>query len=277
MREIQTHRMPELFGPRCGFVTIALCALLAAGCKSEPVALSIEASRAFTAPPAFVGSPVAVLLTNADGFSAHLQINAASNTFVGQLIGGKNRLLFLPAHAARHFKPGPRAKHEMSFIWDVAENSGYVLSEALQGYAPIVAGLAVTNVNLQAETSPAFENINGHPCRKTEAILGLANGTTAKYNVWRATDAKRFPLRIEAEPGAAKLTINLSAVRFKEFEGDLFLPPNGFTRYASTNDMAAELVIRTAALEKPVDTRLLPSPTEGFESLETSPRNQPVR
>ena len=53
----------------------------------------------------------------------------------GELMGQGGKLLFTPQAT------GSRGKHmreaKISFIWDVAEGRGYILSEALQGYAPI--------------------------------------------------------------------------------------------------------------------------------------------
>jgi hypothetical protein len=153
----------------------------------------------------------------------------------------------------------------MSFIWDAAENSGYVLCQALQGYAPIIAEIPVTNANFQAETNPAFENINGCPCRKTEALVALANGSTEKYRVWRAADGKRFPVRIESASGSFR--IDFFDIRPRSFEHDLFLPPPAFTRYSHSEAMAAELVLRTAAMRKPIEGNLLSPSAQGFEQV----------
>jgi hypothetical protein len=126
-------------------------------------------------------------------------------------------------------------------------------------------------LNLQAESSPVFEQINGHSCRKTEAAVTLSNGSTARFFVWRASDLKRFPMRIESAGGAPKLTLTFSEVVFKSFENELFQPPAGFTRYPSTDVMTTELVVRTAAMKKPVQGGMqIDRPIDtGYDNMQT--------
>lgn len=126
-------------------------------------------------PPAFLVGPSAVLLTNGAGFSARVEVQAESSlgserNFSGQLLGRGAKLLYAPESdesADTHRQPGG-----YSFIWDVGENQGYVLSEALQGYAPVSSDLRVTNVAIQAGNSPA-QRVSGHPCESATATARL--------------------------------------------------------------------------------------------------------
>src|ERR1700690_2014786 len=83
-------------------------------------------------PPLFLVGPMAVLLTNFDGFTARAMLTpgiagGAEETVSGQLLGRGSRLVFAPDGK----KSG--RKHPLTdgitFLWDVAQNSGCVLSE----------------------------------------------------------------------------------------------------------------------------------------------------
>src|SRR5262249_15836059 len=116
--------------------------LVASGCShSDDME---DRGRAFTPvlvarPPTFVSRPMAVLVTNRSGYSAHVDAQAESlaeneRTVSGQLLCRGSKLFFaseLSGESSKQARPGG-----FSYIWDVASNSGYVLSEALQGYAP---------------------------------------------------------------------------------------------------------------------------------------------
>ena len=89
---------------------------------------------------AFLNGPMAILLTNTSGFSCHVVMTTGSPPIPGETVSGNScagapELLFAPD---AHCPAGKRfARSGFSFIWDVAAQHGYLLSEALQGYAPI--------------------------------------------------------------------------------------------------------------------------------------------
>src|SRR5947209_18561606 len=102
-------------------------------------------------PPVFLSGPASILLTNA-GYGAHLEVQAhnrfdTDRSSSGQLLCRGTKLLYAPE--SDETADSQRERGGYLFIWDVAENSGYVLSEALQGYAPVSARLHVTNVIME--------------------------------------------------------------------------------------------------------------------------------
>ena len=68
----------------------------------------------------------------------------------------------------------------MYFIWSERQHSGYVLSDALQAYAPTAASAAPTNVSLGA--APAVEEANGHRCRRIEAMAETAQSNLEHFH-----------------------------------------------------------------------------------------------
>ena len=202
-------------------------------------------------PPAFLTGPSAVLLTNAAGFSAHLDLLGqgpaeSDRASAGQLLGRGPHLLYAPEtdeSTDSHLRPGG-----YSFIWNVAESRGFVLSEALQAYAPISADLHVTHVSVAAGQAAA-QRISGHPCEPADAAVSTANGI-AGFEVWRAIDLNGFPLRIESATNSSSFTLNFSKVRLELPAAAIFAPPEGFTRYESPEALADELAARQNNLRR---------------------------
>ena len=194
-------------------------------------------------PPAFLTGPAAMLLTQADGYSAHVIMSTGAPLPAGQSAAGELReragkLVFAPARGqGKSFRGG------FSFIWDVAQGRGYVLSEALQSYAPVTANVTPTNlVNLAVSTMA--ELIDAHPCQQEQATVAMSDGSSAGFRVWRAADLKRFPMRISSAASTTPFTLNFSRIRLESPPAELFAPPDGFTRYESAEAMMTELVVR---------------------------------
>ena len=219
-------------------------------------------------PPVFLDGPMAALLTNVDGFSAHatLETRASSNRPVivsGELLGRGSKLFFAPTGST------PASKHHpdggMSFIWDVNEGSGYMLSEALQGYAPILSGARATNVVIgTAAEHSAPEKLGGHPCEQKQAIVASSDGSETVFHLWRAEDLRGFAVRINSATNSVFLSLNLSTVRLEIPSAELFLPPDGFTKYDSAEALMNELMARQESWRRSAtDTTGGPDHAEG--------------
>ncbi len=201
-------------------------------------------------PPVFVNGRMAVLLTNTDGFSAHAVLSSGKTELAsGELLGRGSRLLF--AGTIGPVKEKRSRTGGVSFIWDTATNGGYLLSEPLQGYAPISSAVRVTNLVARAPgTKSAPTRIEGHRCEEEEATIASSDGSTSVYQVWRATDWKGLPIRISSGAEPAVLTLNLSKVKLTVPSADLFQPPDGFTKYDSADTMMNEHAIRQQTLRQ---------------------------
>ena len=230
---------------------------LAPGCahtpKNEGRAGATEV-RPAPLPPLFLNGPMALLLTNTDGFRAHvvLESGAAPQAFQlaeGELMGRGSKLLFAPAPAGKASKQV--RSEDSAFIWDVIENRGWVLNDPLQAYAPVSSSRQFTNVATAATLNGAApEKIAGHTCQPGEATVTAADGTATVFRVWQATDLHGLPLRVTCPSTGTILTLTLSKVRLEPVPNDLFVPPAGFSKYESSEAMMAELFLRKHNLSR---------------------------
>ena len=204
--------------------------------------------------PLFLNGPMALLLTNADGFRARVVFESAApsravQTLAGELIVRGSKLMFAP-EPTKVAKKQPHPE-ESAFVWDANEYRGYVLNDPLQAYAPISSSRQFTNVTEgAAANSTPPEKFDGHPCQVVEATVTASDGVATAFRVWRATDLKGLPLRIQCLSGGVPLTLTLSKVRLEAVPNDLFLPPNGFTKYESPEAMMTEMALRRVNLSR---------------------------
>jgi len=228
---------------------MALTAAIVAGCATQP---KVYYRAGDEAPPEFLAGRVALLLTNVDGFSAKLtgsvpQESGGRRVISGDLLGRQGSLIYQPANAVK----GKRARSEggMFFIWNEADHSGFVLSDPLQAYAPAATTIQPTNVTLNA-AGAVEEPVNGHPCRRVEAVVRSSDGSSARFTIWEAEDAKHFPVRIQSPPGPGEMTLNISDLRLELPPPQLFAPPDGFMKYDTPVALMNELIVRQSALAK---------------------------
>jgi hypothetical protein len=139
----------------------------------------------------------------------------------------------------------------VSFVWDVAQNGGYMLSEALQGYAPIASNLRFTNVAAKAAAGGSTpERVEGHWCEQQELVVSSSDGAAVEFRVWRAADLKGFPLRINWATNSTSCAVSFSKLQLKAPPSELFSPPDGFTKYESPEAMMNELLLRQQSIRR---------------------------
>src|SRR5208337_5004333 len=152
-----------LFLLPCAFL-VAVASFLS-GCSQPSPRGGRSETMISPQPPPFLNGPVAVLLTNAHGFSAHVamqtELGPSPEITSGQLLGRGDFLLFLPSYPEKWQKSLRAAG--LSFLWNVGEGHGFVLSEALQAWAPMSSGYLATNV-IVAATNPVPEKVDGRLC-----------------------------------------------------------------------------------------------------------------
>ena len=143
---------------RFGLIWFSISAILISGCTSRHAGPVYRAGDENT--PLFLTGPVGPVLTNIGGFSAHvtgLLSSPVGSTKVvnGTLLGRDGKLIYQPTLLVK----GKRAKAEggLFFIWDDNQHSGYVISEALQGYAPISSDSSPTNAFSASTAAPGAD------------------------------------------------------------------------------------------------------------------------
>jgi len=235
-------------------------ALALAGCKHEPERrLTFERDIVFAPqPPAFLAGPMATALTNRPGFSARVVASGVfadrTGRITGQLLGRGHwlRLALDPRPTAaekdRREDPG------FSFLWDVSLNQGYLLCEALQGYAPLSARTRYSDLQETPEAGPP-QPVGGWRASPATVTARMADGAQARFEVWRVRELEGFPVRIHALEGLDNTDVNLSKIRLQPPPADVFVIPKGFTPYSSAEALADEVAIRRRALKQ---SELLP-------------------
>jgi len=229
---------------------LAWAVVAVAGCASKVPKEVFHAGD--EVPPDFLSGPAAAFLTNLDGFSATVSCSLPSSggqlhPISGDLLEREGRLIFQPANRAKNKKA--LWEGGMIFIWDESSHFGYVLSDPLQAYARISSTVQPTNVLWKADAA-VQEQANGHPCRRLEAVVGCDDGSSARFMVWQAEDAKRLPVRIRSISGPRQFTLDFSNIRLDLPAPELFVPPEGFTKYATSVALMNELILRQTELIK---------------------------
>jgi hypothetical protein len=232
----------------------ALGALLLAGCANHQAELQAEYSEEALSPkpPVFLSGPAGALLTNMTGFSAVVTIERPNSGDKAKPVSG--HLLGMGSHLIYSADKGDK-----TFIWDVQSHTGYVMSDMMQGYAPVYLSTGVTGVTTVSEVAgPVSDRVNGHPGHEADLSVALDDGTTASFTVWRASDLQDFPVRIATLKTDPPFVINFSEVRTEKLSPALFAPPDGFTRYDSVEAMTGEMVLRRSKLKNSATQKPLP-------------------
>ncbi len=219
--------------------------IVAGGCAHGPPpdeTLDRRAGMFSIQPPMFLTGPMAALLTNGGGYSARVTVlpDEPPTRASGQLLIHGSKLLFAPdpdsVATGKHLPRG-----DFSFIWDVAEGRGFVLSEALQGYAPLSDRPGVTNVALEPRP-PDRRRVDGRDCALELGRVERNDGSVALFQVWRAPDATRLPLEISSPTN--QFVLRLTKIRPEDPGARLFAPPEGFTKYPFPETLVDELAAR---------------------------------
>lgn len=229
---------------KIGCLSAATICLLAACSSDDSKHPRISEEQLAPKPPAFLIGPASVLLTNGKAFSAKLTMDFPGETnrahgLSGQLLGQGSHLVFAPT------------RNDRTFLWDTASHSGWVLSEALQGYAPISSSVHVTNSMTTSETAgPSSQHVNGHPGHEVEVTLSSDDGSTANFTIWRAADLNGYPVRVQSLTATRPYVLNITDISPATLNSNLFSPPESFTKYSSPESMGSELMTRRAKPKK---------------------------
>ena len=250
---------------------LGLLVLAGAGCAHSDKASRLG-SFLTAEPPLFLSGPCALLLTNTGGYVSHLTVARGSTPDRASELSGELQVrgdkLFFSTEAAGSRKEGGA----MSYIWDTSRQSGFILSDALQGYAPIGSSLRYTNLTLLDSGGKQTTKPGEHQAGSAQdvAVAG-SDGLLTNFRVWRSPTAPAWPDRIEALSGANLFTLKLTRTRPSQPAPSTFEPPDGFTKYDTAQNMVHELIARQQNLRhKPEEPRDREAPA----SVQTQPRSR---
>ncbi len=226
------------------------CAAFVSGCSSNPPNAFARGGPAQSLPKltSVITAPVGVLLTNENAFSANFTIQFEDGHRNPLLMSGQMLMRGGNLRVEAVFDKST-STGDIGLIWDAASNRGIVFSEDMQGYAPISGAMRFTSSTTQLVNSP-IERIDGHPVEMVNVSVMCSNGQNLGYELVRAKDLGNLPMRIKSLNSPEPFTLTLSKVRLEKPPGELFLPPDGFTRYASEAAMLNELGIRQLGVIK---------------------------
>ncbi len=216
-------------------------------------------------PPSFLVSPFSALLSSPEGISAELLGGDGSTQVVGRLFAKGGRLQYSPSGSDR------------SFIWDSATHSGYAISDALQGFAPIQSPMFATDIRTKSETAGnASVRVNALAGHEAEISVKTSDGAESVVRIWRTVEGNGFPARITLPASANSQVLNFANIKPAIISDRLFAPPEGFTAYASPSIMTSELMIRHSKTRnaRPVSRDDLELPSDGAKEVHAPSRSR---
>jgi len=230
------------------------------GCASSKDELPPAMRTAGSHPPVFLTGAASLLLTNpAAAYSAWVEMDTNAAKVVrdfnsGQLLCSGSKVMFIPRYGSKkeRVKGGG-----VTFIWDVSEPRGIVLSESLQGWAPYTARVNPTNV-VTVESKGSRQKINDHLCEWQDKVVQMNDGSATLFRVWQAVDLKNVPVQISTATNPAPSSIVLSRIHLESLAPELFTAPEGFTKYSSAEGMMDELAVRQGGLRRKSTEELTP-------------------
>jgi len=230
------------------------------GCASSKDELPPAMRTAGSRPPVFLTGPVSLLLTNpAAAYSAWVEMDTNAARVVrdfnsGQLLCSGSKVMFIPRYGSKKERVTGGG---VTFIWDVSEPRGIVMSESLQAWAPYTARVNPTNVVI-VESKGSRQKINDHLCEWQDKVVQMNDGFATLFRVWQAVDLKNVPVQISTATNPAPSTVILSKIRLESFAPELFTAPEGFTKYSSAEAMMDELAVRQGGLKRKSTEDLTP-------------------
>ena len=95
-----------------------------------------------------------------------------------------------------------------------------------------------------AETQLGKETVAGHPCVKSKAVVTDDKGEKHESTVWRATDLKNFPVKIEANENNTPVTMIFKDIKLAKPDAAQFEPPKDFKRYDNMQSLMQEEMMK---------------------------------
>jgi hypothetical protein len=81
------------------------------------------------------------------------------------------------------------------------------------------------------------ETVDGHPCVKVKAVVTDDKGVKTDATLWKATDLKDFPVKLEKTESATLVTMLFKDVKFAKPDAKMFEPPADSTKYAGIQEL----------------------------------------
>lgn len=128
------------------------------------------------------------------------------------------------------------------------KKAAYIVYPGLQAYAesPIQdpdAGKPASDFKVES-TELGKETIDSHSCVKAKTVVTDSNGDKHESTVWKATDLKDFPVKIEITERGQPMTLLFKDVKLSKPDSELFEPPVDFKKYNSVPDLMQQEIMK---------------------------------
>jgi len=128
------------------------------------------------------------------------------------------------------------------------KGAAYQIYPGMQAYVETAvsdneAGGTTNDFKLEM-TELAKETMDGHPCVKAKAVVTSKDGTKYESLVWKATDLKQFPIRIERTEGRMNVIMMFKEINLSKPGPELFDLPTGTTKYDSMQAMLQAVLLK---------------------------------
>jgi hypothetical protein len=200
-------------------------------------------------PPLFLSGPAALLLTNADDYTAQLtvsQTNGLAEPLTGKLFQKEGQLLFVPSTDSPTSRGGWGGSFR--FLCNAKEGGGLVISERLRGFATWTAPAQYRGVSQAGPVT--IDQVDNQPCVVQSFTVTAGDSRPVEARVWRTEGGAGPPARItcaESEAGSA-LIVQLTDLNPDPLSPELFEPPAGAVKFESAAAMVRELMRKAPVL-----------------------------
>jgi outer membrane lipoprotein-sorting protein len=121
----------------------------------------------------------------------------------------------------------------------------YPNAQAYTEIIPAASDSSATNGDAKVETTElGKETMDGHLCVKNKAVVTDKQGEKHEFIVWNATDLKNFPIKVQMNEQGNAMTMSYQDITFSKPDASLFVPPTGYTRYDSMQEMMQSVMMR---------------------------------
>lgn len=151
----------------------------------------------------------------------------------------------LPPGAAEQIKAMGMA--EIIMLARPDKKAAFVVYPGMEAYleAPLPPGSEAGLDNVKMElTEQGKETVNGQACVKSKYVITNAQGEKQEGTVWKATELKGFPVRLETTENGQPMTMNFTSVKFEKAAATQFDPPATFKKFESQQAMMQEIMMK---------------------------------
>lgn len=208
-----------------------------------------------------IGARMAKLFGDNSAFSAAVEMQTTAGgqamTIPGNIAFADGKARFdldmaemkgaqMPPEAMNHMKS--MGMDKMTTISLPDKKVTYLVYPGLKAYAEMPIQdpeAAKSQADFKMETTElGRETVEGHPCVKNMTVVTDDKGAKHEYNVWNATDLKKFPVKLQYAEHGNTMIILFKNVKLAKPDAGQFEPPANFKKYDSMGTMMQQEMMK---------------------------------